>query len=483
MQLNNPKLFNKSSFINGQWLTSDESFTVVNPADEQNICQISEVTSEQVEQAVNSAYTALSGWQALTVDERSEKMRRWYELIVENKDDLAKIMTAEQGKPLKEASGEVLYGAKYIQWYSEEAKRINGDVLPINQKGRRALVLKRPIGVVTAITPWNFPGAMILRKASAALAAGCCMVVKPSELTPLSALALAQLSQEAGIPEGVFNVVVGSQSQAIGEILTMHPKVAKFSFTGSTAVGKKLLHQCASTVKKTSMELGGNAPFIAFEDADLEAVVKGAMGSKFRNAGQTCVCANRIFVHASIHEQFVTKLAEKVAELKVGDGYLEGVEIGPLIEPKAIAKVEKLVKQAIESGARVVAGGEKIASKGNFYQPTILTGVTPEMDIFNTEIFGPVAAIIKFESEEEVIRLANQTEYGLCSYAYTQSLNRMWRLSENLQFGMVGINEGVLSNPAAPFGGIKESGMGREGGRWGIEDYLETRYVCLGNVE
>ncbi|WP_210418769.1 NAD-dependent succinate-semialdehyde dehydrogenase [Aliikangiella coralliicola] len=482
MQLNNLDLWKTSSFVNGEWEQAHSSFKVENPANRQIIAEIDEVTPEQLELAVNSAYQALAKWQQKTVDERATLLRRWFELIIANQADLAAIMTAEQGKPMPEASGEVVYGANYIRWYAEEARRINGDVLPVNQAGRRALVLKRPIGVVTAITPWNFPSSMILRKAAAALAAGCTFVVKPSELTPLSALALAQLSSDAGIPAGVFNVVVGSNAQPIGEILTTHPKVAKFSFTGSTFVGKKLLHQCASTVKKTSMELGGNAPYIAFDDADLEVAVKGAMGSKFRNSGQTCVSANRIFVHKTIHDEFVARLQDKVAELKIGEGTNEGINIGPLIEPKAVEKVEQLVNQAVESGAEIVCGGTRVQGEGNFYQPTILTGVSADMDIFNCEIFGPVASIIPFESEEEVVRLANQTNYGLCSYVFTQNLNRIWRLSEKLEFGMVGINEGVLSNPAAPFGGIKESGMGREGGRWGIEDYLETRYVCMGNI-
>ena len=483
VKLNNPELWKTTSFVNGEWLDKDAAFKLENPANGQEIAQIGEVTPEQLERAVGSAYQVLSEWQQKTVDERATLLRRWFDLIIANQSDLAVIMTAEQGKPMKEALGEVVYGANYIRWYAEEARRINGDVLPVNQAGRRALVLKRPIGVVTAITPWNFPSSMILRKAAAALAAGCTFVVKPSELTPLSALALAQLACEAGIPDGVFNVVVGSNAQPIGEILTTHPKVAKFSFTGSTSVGKKLLHQCASTVKKTSMELGGNAPYIAFDDADLDVAIKGAMGSKFRNSGQTCVSANRLFVHKNIYSKFVARLTEKVTALKIGEGIEEGVNIGPLIEPKALDKVDKLVAQAVSSGAKLICGGKRLERPGNFYQPTILTDVSADMDIFSCEIFGPVASIIPFENEEEVIRLANQTNYGLCSYVFTQNLNRIWRLSEQLEFGMVGINEGVLSNPAAPFGGIKESGMGREGGSWGIEEYLETRYVCMGNIE
>jgi len=483
VKLNNPALWKTTSFINGEWTSATFTFKVDNPANHQEVAEIGEVSSIQVEQAVAAASQALSRWQSLTVDERASILQKWYRLILENQQDLAAIMIAEQGKPKAEAMGEVVYGAKYIQWYAEESRRVNGDILPVNQSGRRAMVLKRPIGVVSAVTPWNFPSAMILRKASAALAAGCTFIVKPSELTPLSALALAELSQAAGIPAGVFNVVVGSNAQPIGEILTTDPRIAKFSFTGSTAIGKKLLHQCASTVKKTSMELGGNAPYIAFEDADLDVAIKGAMGSKFRNAGQTCVCANRLFVHNKILTEFVARLKDKVEELVTGSGTEDGVNIGPLIEPKAVEKVERLVKQATEQGARLICGGERLEQPGNFYAPTILTHVTPEMDIFNTEIFGPVAAIIPFETEEEVIRLANQTNYGLCSYAFTQNIQRIWRLSEQLQFGMVGINEGVLSNPAAPFGGVKESGMGREGGRWGIDDYLETRYVCIGDLD
>ncbi|MCW9000575.1 MAG: NAD-dependent succinate-semialdehyde dehydrogenase, partial [Kangiellaceae bacterium] len=481
--LSNPELIKNSSFINGEWQQSQSNFDVFNPADQKSLGYVSEVTPEQLEKSINSAHAAQKEWRDKTVDERSAILRKWYDLILANQNDLASIMTAEQGKPRKEALGEVVYGAKYIEWYAEEAKRINGDYLPVNQNGRRALVLRRPVGVVTSITPWNFPGAMILRKAAPALATGCTFIVKPSELTPYSALALAQLSAEAGIPAGVFNVVVGSNAQPIGEVLTTHPKVSKFSFTGSTQVGKKLLSQCASTVKKTSMELGGNAPFIAFEDADLDVAVKGAMGSKFRNAGQTCVCANRLFVHRDIHDEFVAKLKTKVEELKVGEGNQEGTNVGPLIDEKAIAKVEQLVAQAIETGAQIITGAGRSEAGQQFYLPTILTDVTPEMDIFNSEIFGPVASIISFESEEEVIKLANQTEYGLCSYAFTQNMNRVFRLTEQLEFGMLGINEGVLSNPAAPFGGVKESGMGREGGRWGIDDYLETKYVCIGDVK
>lgn len=483
MQLNNPLLWKTTSYINGEWQTANSTFNVENPANHQVIAKVGEVTPEQLEMSIISSYKSLSVWQSKTVDERAVILRRWYDLILANQKDLAEIMTAEQGKPMLEAMGEVVYGAQYIEWYLEEGRRVHGSVLPVNQKGKRMLVLKRPVGVVTAITPWNFPNAMILRKASAALAAACTFVVKPADLTPLSALALAQLADDAGIPAGVFNVVVGSNPQPIGEVFTTHPKVAKFSFTGSTAVGKKLLAQCASTVKKTSLELGGNAPLIVFDDANLDVAIKGAMGSKFRNSGQTCVCANRMFVHKNILEAFVKKLSEKVSQLNLGEGTQEGVTVGPLIETKALEKVERLVKQAVDSGAQIKLGGKRVEGDGNFYPPTILTDVNPQMDIFNTEIFGPVASIIPFESEREVIKLANQTSYGLCSYAFTENLNRIWRLSEQLEFGMVGINDGVLSNPAAPFGGIKESGMGREGGHWGIEDYLETRYVCIGNVE
>lgn len=484
VKLSNSNLWRSSSFVDGQWLAFESTFSVENPASNQVIAKVGEISPSQLEATILAAHKALSQWQLLTVDERASILQRWYHLILENQSDLAQIMILEQGKPEREAMGEVVYGAKYIQWYAEESRRINGELLPVNQQGRRAMVMRRPIGVVSAITPWNFPSAMILRKAAAALAAGCTFIVKPSELTPLSALALAQLADEAGIPRGVFNVVVGSNAQAIGEMLTTDAKIAKFSFTGSTAVGKKLLAQCASTVKKTSMELGGNAPFIAFEDTDVDLAVKGAMASKFRNAGQTCVCANRFFVHREIYDEFVEKLVSRVAALKVGDGSEEGTDIGPLIEQKAVTKVAWLVEKALEAGAKLEVGGKIASSKGsNFFEPTVLTDVSPQMDIFNCEIFGPVAAIIPFTDEQEVIQLANQTEYGLCSYVFTQNYSRIWRLSEQLEFGMVGINEGVLSNPAAPFGGIKASGMGREGGHWGIDDYLETRYVCLGNVE
>ncbi len=482
VRLNNPALWKTGSFINGQWHQSESSFSVENPANQEVIAKVSEVSPSQVEMALNSAAIGQAEWQAKTVDERSDLLRRWYELILKNQHDLAAIMTAEQGKPIKEALGEVSYGAKYIEWYSEQARRVNGELLPTNQQGRRGLVMKRPVGVVSAITPWNFPAAMILRKAAAALAAGCSFVVKPSELTPLSALALAYLSHEAGLPDGVFNVIVGSNAQPIGEMLTTHPKVAKFSFTGSTSVGKKLLQQCANGVKKTAMELGGNAPFIVFEDADMEAAIKGAMGSKFRNAGQTCVCANRFFVHQSRYDEFITRLSAKVAELVMGEGTADGVNIGPLINARAVDKVNQLVTQAVAQGAKVVSGGVSEIQNGYFFQPTILADISSSMDIFKHEIFGPVAAIMPFTNEAEVIDLANRTEYGLCSYVFTENLSRIWRLSEKLAFGMVGINEGVLSNSAAPFGGIKASGMGREGGIWGIEDYLETRYVCIGNL-
>ncbi len=482
MQLNNSALWKTCSFINGEWVVSDSTYQIKNPANQEVIADVCEITSSQLEQAITTAQVALKPWQDKTVDERAALLRSWEQLILNNREDLAAIMTLEQGKPGSEAVGEVVYGAKYIEWYAEEARRINGAVLPVNQSGRRALVLSRPVGVVTAITPWNFPGAMILRKAAAALAAGCCFIVKPSELTPLSALALAELSHKAGIPAGVFNVVTGSNAQAIGEVLTMHPLVAKFSFTGSTPVGKKLLSQCAFTVKKTSMELGGNAPFIAFEDADISAVVKGIMGSKFRNAGQTCVCANRIFIHKSIFDEVVSLLKDKVESLIVGPGSRPDTHIGPLINSEAVEKVEGLVNLAIKDGARIVTGGKRVKGEGHFFQPTILTGITPEMEIFNREIFGPVASIIVFDNEQEVIQLANQTPFGLCSYAYTQNATRIWRLSEALDFGMVGINEGVLSNPSAPFGGVKESGLGREGGSWGINEYLETRYVCIGGI-
>ena len=482
MQLNNSKLYKNSSFINGDWQQASSTFSVTNPANEQVISEVGEVSPQQLELAANSAYQALNAWQGKTVDERSIILRRWFDLIMGAQADLAAIITQEQGKSRTEAMGEVAYGAKYIEWYAEEARRINGEVLPVNQNGRRALVLKRPVGVVTAITPWNFPSAMILRKAAAALAAGCSFIVKPSELTPLSALALAELSLEAGVPAGVFNVVVGSSAQAIGEILTTHPKVSKFSFTGSTQVGKKLLQQCASGVKKTSMELGGNAPFIVFEDADIDAAVKGAIASKFRNAGQTCVCANRFFVHKNIKQEFISKLKQKVSALNISDGDSTEFDVGPLISAKAVNKVETLLNQALELGAKLLCGGARINKVGNYFTPTIIDNVEPNMDIFNTEIFGPVVSIIEFENESDVIKLANQTEYGLSSYAYTQNISRVWRLSEQLDFGMVGINEGVLSNAAAPFGGTKQSGMGREGGHWGIEDYLETRYVCIGGL-
>lgn len=482
MQLNNPDLLKTKSFINHQWVNSQHYFNVENPADQQTITKVCEVTDEQLELAVCSASEALQNWQSLELAERVSQLEKWYQLIIENLDDLATIMTTEQGKVLKESKSELVYGAKYIQWYAQQANRVNGEILA-GKQGKKSLVLKKPVGLVAAITPWNFPSAMILRKAAAALAAGCSFIVKPSELTPLSALALAELSLQADLPRGVFNVVVGSDAQRIGKVLTQHPKIAKFSFTGSTAVGKKLLAQCATTVKKTSMELGGNAPCIVFEDARLDLAVKGIIASKFRNSGQTCVSSNRIFIQQNIADKFIDMLTEKIKQLVTGAGHLAKTDLGPLIENKAIRKISKLIEQAVDTGAKVVCGGKPLAGAGNFYPPTMLTNIDPGMDIFNCEVFGPVLPITLFENEDQVIQLANQTEYGLAAYAFTEDLRRIWRLTEQLQFGMIGINEGAISDPAAPFGGIKQSGMGREGGHWGIEEYLETRYVCIGNLE
>ncbi|MBT8113950.1 MAG: NAD-dependent succinate-semialdehyde dehydrogenase, partial [Arenicella sp.] len=418
-----------------------------------------------------------------TAKQRAAILRNWFELVMQHQTDLATILTAEQGKPLAEAAGEIAYGANYIEWFAEEAKRIYGDTIPSLSSNSRIVVLKQPVGVVAAITPWNFPNAMITRKAAPALAAGCSFIVKPAAETPLSALALATLAEEAGVPAGVFNVVISDQSRPIGQVLTGDPRVAKFSFTGSTAVGKVLLAQCAQTVKKVTMELGGNAPFIVFDDADLDEAVKGAMLSKYRNAGQTCVCTNRILVQNGVVEEFTAKLVQAVGELKVGRGDEDGVSIGPVINKGAADSIAELVDKAIAGGARAEIGGGRTELGDSFIQPTVLSGVTADMAVAREEIFGPVAPIIEFADERQAIELANDTEVGLASYVYTRDMGRMWRVSEALEYGMVGINEGIISNEAAPFGGIKESGMGREGSKYGIDDYLEIKYLCMSGID
>ena len=475
-------LLRDRGFVDGAWLASPKTFAVRNPASGAVLAQVADLGPAETEAAVAAAARAQPAWAARTAKERATILRRWFDLIVATQDDLAAIMTAEQGKPLAEARGEVLYGAAFIEWFAEEAKRIYGEVIPTPVAGRRLLALRQPVGVVAAITPWNFPIAMLTRKAGPALAAGCTFVVKPAPETPLSALALAVLAERAGIPGGVFNVIPTTRASEVGTVLTESPLVRKFSFTGSTAVGKLLMAQCASTVKRVSLELGGNAPFVVFDDADLDAAVAGAVASRYRNAGQTCVSANRFLVQSGVVEEFTHRLAVAVAALPVGDGMTPGVVQGPLISERAVQKVERLVADAKAQGARVVCGGARHALGGTYYAPTVLAGVTAAMAIAREEIFGPVSAVIAFADEAEAIAMANDTPFGLAAYAYTRDLARAWRVAEKLEYGMVGINEGLISTEVAPFGGIKESGIGREGARQGIEEYVEVKYVAMGGL-
>lgn len=481
MQLKNPDLLKQQVFIDGLWMDAADgkSFAVTNPATGETIAQVPSVPTAQVEQAVQAAEVALNTWKNMTAKERSVLLRKWFDLMVANQEDLAVILSTEQGKPLTESRGEILYGASFIEWFAEEAKRTYGDVIPHDKQGRRLVVIKQPVGVVAAITPWNFPNAMIARKVGPALAAGCTVVIKPASETPLSALALMVLAEQAGIPKGVLNVVTGS-SREIGEVLTTHPVVKKVSFTGSTQVGKLLMKQCSSTMKKISMELGGNAPFIVFEDADLDRAVKGAMASKFRNSGQTCVCSNRILVHANIYDQFLEKLTAAVRELKVAPAFEEGAEQGPLINEKAVEKIEEHIADAVGKGAKVLVGGKRHELGQTFFEPTVLSHVTPDMLVARNETFAPLAPVFQFSTDEEAIQMANDTEFGLASYIYTESLSRAWKISEALEYGIVGINEGLISTEVAPFGGVKESGTGREGSKYGIEDYLDIKYMCMG---
>lgn len=481
MQLKNSGLFKQQVFIDGQWLEAEQnkSFAVINPATGEIIAHVPSVSEQQVVKAVEAADQALQSWKQTTAKERSILLKKWYQLMIEHQEDLAIILSTEQGKPMTESRGEILYGASFIEWFAEEAKRTYGDVIPHDKQGRRLLVIRQPVGIVAAITPWNFPNAMITRKVGPALAAGCTVVIKPASETPLSALALAALAEEAGIPKGVINVVTGS-AREIGGILTQHPLVRKVSFTGSTAIGKLLMQQCSSTMKKISMELGGNAPFIVFEDADLDKAVEGAIASKFRNSGQTCVCTNRILVQNSIYDTFVEKLAAAVAKLKVAPAFEPGAEQGPLINEKAVEKIQEHIDDATSKGAKVICGGQRHQLGQTFFEPTVLTDVTPDMQVAQDETFGPLAPVFRFTEEAEAIRMANDTEFGLASYIYTQNLSRAWRVSEALEYGMVGINEGLISTEVAPFGGIKESGCGREGSKYGIEDYQELKYLCMG---
>jgi succinate-semialdehyde dehydrogenase/glutarate-semialdehyde dehydrogenase len=483
LQLKDPSLLRQANFIDGRWVqaASGRTITVTNPATGEVIGHVPAITGEETRVAIEAANRAWKGWRALTGKERAAKLRKLYELMLENTEDLARIMTAEQGKTLAEARGEIAYAAGFIEWFAEEAKRVYGDVIPQNLPGRRILVQKEPIGVFAAITPWNFPSAMITRKAGPAWAAGCTGVIRPASETPFSALALAALTEKAGFPPGVCNVITGPSGET-GKELCDNPLVRKLSFTGSTRVGSILLAQCAATVKKTSMELGGNAPFIVFDDADLDEAVKGAMISKYRNTGQTCVCANRFLVQDGVYDAFAQKFAKAVSELRVGPGTEEGVTQGPLINPAAVEKVVEHIEDAVSKGAKVLTGGKPHPLGGNFYEPTVLADVPRAALIFEEETFGPVAPLIRFKTEEEAIQLANDTEFGLAAYFYSRDVGRIFRVAEGIEAGIVGINEGLISTEVAPFGGVKASGLGREGSKYGIEDYLEIKYLCLGGI-
>ncbi|WP_368735926.1 NADP-dependent succinate-semialdehyde dehydrogenase [Pseudomonas sp. 30_B] len=480
MKLNDSNLFRQQAYVDGRWCDADDgrSLDVHDPATGERLGSVPLMGGAEAVRAIEAANAALEGWRAKTAKERAQILRRWFELLLEHEEDLARLMTFEQGKPLHEALGEIRYAASFIEWFAEEGKRIYGDVIPSPAADKRLLVIKQGIGVCAAITPWNFPAAMITRKAAPALAAGCTMVIKPANETPFSALALVELAERAGIPAGVLSVVTGD-APAIGAQLTGHPLVRKLSFTGSTPVGRLLMGQCAETIKKVSLELGGNAPFIVFEDADIEAAVEGALIAKYRNAGQTCVCVNRFYVHDAVYERFSARFVERVRELAVGHGAEPGTQIGPLITDKAVAKVQSLVDDATAKGAKLVLGGKPHARGGNFFEPTVLGGIRPGMDLLQDEIFGPVAALVRFSSDAEVIELANDTLYGLAAYFYSRDLARVFRVAERLEYGMVGVNTGLISNEVAPFGGVKQSGLGREGSKYGIEDYLEIKYLCL----
>ncbi len=481
-QLEDSSLFREEAFINGKWVGSKNTFTVSNPATDDIIAAVANLEVKDVVLAIAAAENALPAWRSKLAKERAQIMRKWFDLIIENTQDLAKLMTLEQGKPLAEAAGEVVYGASFVEWFAEEAKRVEGSILGTTWGDKRMMVLKQAIGVCVAITPWNFPIAMITRKIAPALAAGCTIVIKPAELTPLSALALAELAKRAGIPDGVINIVTADadQSIVIGKTLCSSPTVRHLSFTGSTEVGRILMEQCAPTVKKLALELGGHAPFIVFEDADIDAAVIGAMSSKFRNSGQTCVCANRFYVHKNVHDVFVEKFAKALSVIKVGNGMDAGITQGPLIETAALEKVEKHVADALSKGAKLVTGGKQAIEGKNFYEPTILANVNSQMLITYEETFGPIAPIIPFESDDEVIKLANNSQFGLASYFYSRDIGRVWKVAEALEYGMVGVNTGLISNEVAPFGGIKQSGLGREGSVYGMDEYLEMKYVCVG---
>ncbi|WP_223443337.1 MULTISPECIES: NADP-dependent succinate-semialdehyde dehydrogenase [Pseudomonas] len=481
MQLNDPKLFRQQAYIDGVWVDADNGQTlkVNNPATGEIIGSVPKMGATETRRAIEAADKALPAWRALTAKERANKLRKWFDLMMANQEDLARLMTLEQGKPLTESRGEIAYAASFLEWFGEEAKRVYGDMIPGHQVDKRLMVLKQPIGVTAAITPWNFPSAMITRKAGPALAAGCTMVLKPASQTPYSALALAELAERAGIPKGVFSVVTGSAGE-VGAELTGNPIVRKLTFTGSTEIGRQLMVECAKDIKKVSLELGGNAPFIVFDDADLDAAVEGALISKYRNNGQTCVCANRLYIQDGIYDAFVEKLTAAVARLNIGNGLENGITTGPLIDAKAMAKVQEHIDDAVSKGARVVAGGKPHALGGTFFEPTVLVDVPRNAAVAKEETFGPLAPLFRFKDEAEVIAMANDTEFGLASYFYARDLSRVFRVGEALEYGIVGVNTGIISNEVAPFGGIKASGLGREGSRYGIEDYLEIKYLCIG---
>ena len=484
LSLKDPTLLSQRCYVDGRWIDAEAgtSASVVNPATGARIGTVPRMGAPETRLAIAAAAAAFPAWRAKTAKERSSVLRKWYELMLANSDDLALILTTEQGKPLAESKGEIAIGAAYIEWFAEEAKRVYGDVIPTISNDRRLVVVKEPVGVCAAITPWNFPASMITRKVAPALAAGCTVVIKPAQATPYSALALAELAHRAGFPPGVFNVVTGD-ARAIGGEMCANPTVRKLSFTGSTEVGRQLMKQVAPTVKKISLELGGNAPFVVFDDADLDAAADGAIIAKYRNAGQTCVCTNRFFVHDSVYDAFAAKLVERVKALKVGPGTEAGVTQGPLIDAAAVTKVEEHISDATAQGARVATGGKRHALAGTFFEPTVLTGVTASMQIFREETFGPVAPLIRFSSDAEVIELANRTEYGLASYFYSRDIGRIWRVAEALEYGMVGVNTGLITTEVAPFGGVKQSGLGREGSMYGIDEFVQVKYVCFGGID
>ena len=484
MKLQDEKLFRQHCYIDGEWVDaiSRATIRVTNPANGEVLGTVPKMGAEETRRAIEAADRALPAWRAKTAKERAQILRRWFDLLMANQEDLATLMTAEQGKPLTESKGEIAYAAAFIEWFGEEGKRVYGDTIPSHGADKRIVVIKEPIGVCAAITPWNFPAAMITRKCGPALAAGCTMVLKPATATPYSALALCELAERAGVPKGVFSCVTGGATEIGGE-MTSNPTVRKLTFTGSTEIGKLLMEQCAGTVKKLSLELGGNAPFIVFDDADIEMAVKGAIASKYRNAGQTCVCANRILVQDGVYDAFTKRLAEAAGAMKVADGFEPGAVIGPLIDMKAVEKVEAHIGDALKKGAKIVIGGKRSALGGSFFEPTVLTDMTTDMLITREETFGPVAPLYRFKNEAEAIRMANDTEFGLAAYFYSRDIGRIWRVAEALEYGIVGINEGIISTEIAPFGGMKESGIGREGSHYGIDEFLEVKYLCLGGID